>query len=250
MPPRRNPTTRPNALEIGSSKGNVHSEPVDIPTYETSPLGSQVMDEIGQLVSALDRDRVARQPVEGTGCSLKDFCSHHSKSFDGRCDHIRAKNQLNNVEELLATLGCTNEQKVAYTAHKLTGEAKRQWQDKKTVLVIDLGSETAISWEVFKHEFNRHFFPRVVLKVEAWDSWMIVIEYATKFLQLSRFDMYLIPNEEKKAKKFERGLNSRIQIMMSYFDIQDFSQLVDQASIYEKSLKVNAVEYADQKMRA
>ena len=54
-----------------------------------------------------------------------------------------------------------------------------------------------------------------------------MIEYVLKFLQLSHFDMYLIPNEEKKEKKLERGLNSRIQIMMSYFDIRDFSQLVD-----------------------
>jgi hypothetical protein len=34
---------------------------------------------------------------------------------------------------------------------------------------------------------------------------MSVIEYAVKFLQLSRFGLYLIPTEEKKAKKFERG---------------------------------------------
>ena len=52
---------------------------------------------------------------------------------------------------------------------------------------------------------------------------MIVIKYAVKFLQLLLFGMYLIPNEEKKAKKFERGLNSRIWIMMSCFDIRDFS---------------------------
>jgi hypothetical protein len=49
------------------------------------------------------------------------------------------------VEELLATLGCTNEQKVAYAACKLTGEAKCWWQDKKVVLVVDLGLEIAIS---------------------------------------------------------------------------------------------------------
>jgi hypothetical protein len=55
--------------------------------------------------------------------------------------------------------------------------------------------------------------------------------------------MYLIPNEEKKAKMFEQGLNSRIRIMMCCFNIQDFSQLMDQASIYEETLKKNAVEY-------
>jgi hypothetical protein len=77
---------------------------------------------------------------------------------------------------------------------------------------------------------------------------MTVIEYVANFLQLSCFDIYLIPNEEKKAKKFETGLNSCIEIMTSYFDIRDFSQLVYRASIYEESLKENVTEYANQKM--
>ena len=125
------------------------------------------MDAIGQLVSALDCEMVATQPVEGTGCSLKDFCSHHSESFDERGDHIHVENWLNDVEELLATLGCMNEQNVAYVAYKLTGEAKRRWQDKKVVVVVDLGSETAVFQEVFKHEFNRYFFPRVMQEAKA-----------------------------------------------------------------------------------
>jgi hypothetical protein len=72
---------------------------------------------------------------------LKDFCSHHSNSFDERGNDIRAENWLNDVEELLAILRCTNEQKVAYVAYKLTREAKHWRQAKKVVLVIDLGSE-------------------------------------------------------------------------------------------------------------
>jgi hypothetical protein len=58
MPPRRNPATGPNVLEIGD--GSVHPEPVDIPVEEATLLGSQVMEAIGQLVSAIDRDRLAR----------------------------------------------------------------------------------------------------------------------------------------------------------------------------------------------
>jgi hypothetical protein len=66
-------------------------------------------------------------------------------------------------------------------------------------------------------------------EVKAWEfldlvqGGMTIIEYGTKFLKLLRFNMYLISNEEKKVKKFERGLNSHIRIMMSYFDIWDFS---------------------------
>ena len=119
---------------------------------------------------------------------MKDFCSHHSKSFDGRGDHISTENWLNDMEELLATTGCTNEQKMAYTTYKLTNEAKRWWQDKKAVLAANLGSEIAITWDIFKHEFNRHFFPRVVQEAKAQEflelvqEGMSVIEYAAKFL--------------------------------------------------------------------
>jgi hypothetical protein len=79
-------------LEIGGPEESVHPEPMDIPIDEAMLLGSQVMDAIGKLVSALDHDRVMRQSAEGTGCSLKDFCSHHSKSFDRKDDHIRIEN--------------------------------------------------------------------------------------------------------------------------------------------------------------
>jgi hypothetical protein len=60
MPPQRNPTIRSNALEIGGLEGSVHPEPIDIPIDEAMLLGSQVMDTIGQLVSTLDHNRVAR----------------------------------------------------------------------------------------------------------------------------------------------------------------------------------------------
>jgi hypothetical protein len=75
MPPQRNAVIGSNALEI--REGSVNLKPVDIPNDEVTLPGSQVIDEIGQLVSALDLDRVARQPAKGAGCSLKDFCSHH-----------------------------------------------------------------------------------------------------------------------------------------------------------------------------
>jgi hypothetical protein len=69
-----------------------------------------------------------------------------------------------------------------------------------------LGSKTTISWEVFKHEFNRHYFPQVEQEVKAFldlvQGGMLVIEYAAKFLQLSLFGLYLIPTKEKKAKRF------------------------------------------------
>jgi hypothetical protein len=50
--------------------------------------------------------------------------------------YILAENLLNDVKDLLATLGYLNEQKVAYTAFKLIGEAKSWWQDMKWCLSL------------------------------------------------------------------------------------------------------------------
>jgi len=40
---------------------------------------------------------------------------------------------------------------------------------------------------------------------------MTVEEYATKFVELSRFAYYLIPNEPKKVSKFQKCLNDKIR---------------------------------------
>jgi hypothetical protein len=77
-----------------------------------------------------------------------------------------------------------------------------------------------------------------------------VIEYIAKFLQLSRFGLYLIPTEEKKAKKFEMRSELLYSDHDELFRHSRFLQLVDRASIYKESLKENVTEYTDQKMRA
>ena len=104
MPPRRNPVTRPNALAIGNVEDDIHLEPMDISVYKVvRPGKEQVMDAIGQLVLALDCNRVVRQPTLGLGCFLKDFCSNHSKSFDKIYDRLSVENWQNNMKELLTT---------------------------------------------------------------------------------------------------------------------------------------------------
>jgi hypothetical protein len=150
-------------LEIGNPEDNVHLELLDIPVYRAMPPKRDLMmDVIRQLVSTLNQDRMARQSAAGSGCPLKDFCIHNPNNFDKNGDHINAKNWLNDMEELLTTTGCTNGKKVLYTSCKLIGEAKHWWQDEKVVLVTDLGLEAAITWDIFKHKFDWHFFPRVI----------------------------------------------------------------------------------------
>jgi hypothetical protein len=135
---------------------------------------------------------------------------------------------------------------VKYATHRLTSKEKRWWQLKKDLLVLDLGSEHATTWEIIRDEFHKQFFPWVVQEAKMRE-FMDLVPWginATKFIQLSRFTVYLIPYKEKKAKKFKRGLSPRIKTMMTCFDIRNFSQLVDRTSMYEENLKENATALA------
>lgn len=75
---------------------------------------------------------------------------------------------------------------------------------------------------------------------------MTVAQYATTFMELSRFAIYLIPDEEKKAEKFERGLDRRIRERVRTLRIRSFTELVTRATIAEEDLQEN-IEYNNQR---
>ncbi|XP_057969317.1 uncharacterized protein LOC131158465 [Malania oleifera] len=106
----------------------------------------------------------------------------------------------------MAVLDCTNEQKLHYAAFKMTGEVKRWWLSTKLLEDQKLGD-------------------------------MTVVEYAAKFLELSRFAPFLIPNEIRKVRKFKKGIRRRIYEVVVGFQVQSFLELIDKASVLEKSIQ-------------
>jgi hypothetical protein len=57
---------------------------------------------------------------------------------------MECENWLTNVEEILRLTGCIEEQKVQYTAYRLSGEARHWWTTKKALLIQALGSKEAM----------------------------------------------------------------------------------------------------------
>jgi hypothetical protein len=54
-------------------------------------------------------------------------------------------------------MDCTKEQRVKYAAYKFFGEARQWWYAKRNLLVMELGSEEAITWTRFKEKFYRKY---------------------------------------------------------------------------------------------
>jgi hypothetical protein len=60
MPPRRNPVTRPNALELGENGDDTHPKPLDILVNgAVNQESTQLMTTITQLVTTMVQDRKA-----------------------------------------------------------------------------------------------------------------------------------------------------------------------------------------------
>jgi hypothetical protein len=117
---------------------------------------------------------------------------------------------------LFNILGCTNELRVQCIGLKLTGKAGRWWTSRK-VLLTEPPNEMVITWDLFKIEYNRRFFPRAQRQLRAIEfqnpiqGSMMVEQYSAKFMKLARFAANLIPDKESKAERFENVLNPQIK---------------------------------------
>ncbi|XP_075665043.1 uncharacterized protein LOC142634637 [Castanea sativa] len=143
------------------------------------------------------------------------------------------------MEKLLRALRCTDAEKVEYATYTLQGPAERWWRGAECLL------STPITWEKFKEVFNGTYFPDVVRDRKAREfsdlvqGAMTVEEYAAKFVELSRFAPYLIPDESKKVKKFWEGLDGRIRPLIIASRVDTYTEAVKRAMSLEEDYKHN-----------
>jgi hypothetical protein len=77
--------------------------------------------------------------------------------FKGNLNSREAMEWLTNLEELLRVMDCTEEQRVKYADYKFSREARQWWYTKRNSLMMELGSEEAITWIQLKKEFYREY---------------------------------------------------------------------------------------------
>ncbi|XP_057972746.1 uncharacterized protein LOC131160888 [Malania oleifera] len=152
-------------------------------------------------------------PPAGQGYNIKEFMRMNPLAFVGGPDLVAAENWVLEIEEIMVVLDCTDEQKVCYAAFKMIGDAK-YWY-----FLLSIREEKIEEFTNLNH------------------GNMTIGEYASKFVELSCFAQFLIPNEARKARKFEKGLKCKIYELVVGFYVQTFSDLVDKASVLEKSIQ-------------
>ena len=68
---------------------------------------------------------------------------------------------------------------------------------------------------------------------------MIVEQYAAKFIDLSCFGPHLILTKVKKARRFQKGLNERLQHHLIASRVDNYAKSVKRAMILEEDFKNN-----------
>jgi hypothetical protein len=111
---------------------------------------------------------------------------------------------------------CTDREKVLYASGRLTGPAADWWDSYCAAHV----AANTITWAEFSTQFRNYHILAGLMKIKKKELLslkqgnMIVSEYHDKFIQLSRYALEEVANDERKQEQFMEGLIGPLQYLL------------------------------------
>ncbi|XP_051221488.1 uncharacterized protein [Lolium perenne] len=139
----------------------------------------------------------------------------------------------------LKTVGCTYQGKVRYATHLLCGPVASWWDN----VVAVHPAEKVFTWEEFKKKFREFNVPESIieLKRRVFESLeqkdKAILTYVIEFSGLSRYAAEEVNTEDKRKKRFTRGLNPNFKMQLRMLRATEFQELVDAAITLEDDFK-------------
>ncbi|XP_043710279.1 uncharacterized protein LOC122659207 [Telopea speciosissima] len=146
------------------------------------------------------------------------------------------------MEKAFEFLGCTEAQKLQCARYKLQHEAEAWWQTTKPILA---DAHPELTWELFKEEFFKNYFPSSVRRrkevefTELSQGPKSILEYQQMFEELFFFAPEHLKTDKAKARKFEDGLRPSIGHVMVAHKAQSYSEVVQTAKEIEDKQREN-----------
>jgi hypothetical protein len=133
-----------------------------------------------------------------------------------------ADDWLKTAEKNLQVVQYNNREKVLLASHQLIGSASDWWG-----AYVEAHEELkSINWNVFKMAFRSHHVPQGVIKLKEFQDlkqgFMMVSEYVTRFMQLSRYAPNDVNTNEKKQEYFLNGWNDGLAYALEARDFENF----------------------------
>jgi hypothetical protein len=143
------------------------------------------------------------------------------------------------TERKLNTVNCNDGEKLRYATHLLCGPAAAWWDN--IVAIHHLGR--VFTWEEFKRKFREANVPERImeLKRREFDNLeqkdKTIMRYVKEFTLLSCYATDAVNTDEKRKKRFMRGLHPMAKLQLRMLKAADFQELVDAAITMEDDFK-------------
>jgi len=203
----------------------------------------QTMMENQQQQTELLRQELAA-PKEQRPGNVSDFRRLQPAIFTGEEKPLDAEQWLTDTSDLLNAARVPKENQVEVAKIQLKDIARTWWLAEEARL------EKPVTWDTFSKSFYSRFFPATAqkdmeeqfIRLQQWNK--SVDEYAAEFLRLSRFAPYMVTDEEKRASRFQQGLQMDIQVFLMPQQLKTYSEVLTIAREVERGLekkKVNQI---------
>ncbi|XP_074327718.1 uncharacterized protein LOC141665632 [Apium graveolens] len=162
--------------------------------------------------------------------TFKQFQSVKPPKFEGTVDSTKARTSLKEIEKSFALVKVEEDQKTIFASYFLEGETNYWWECRKA-----LEGEDIVTWDRFKELFLEKYFPHYVKNwmeikfLELKQGNMSVTEYEAKFTKLARFVLEQVDTEEKRAQRFQQGLQPWIRSRVAVFELTTYTAVVQKA---------------------
>ncbi|RVW60237.1 Transposon Ty3-I Gag-Pol polyprotein [Vitis vinifera] len=183
------------------------------------------------------RSRTER-PVMSQMEAMKRFMVMQPPSFNGEPSAAEAaEHWLRRMRRILVGLDIPEERRVGLAAYMLVDKADFRWESMKRVYDTEV-----MTWEEFERIFLGKYFGEVAKHAKRMEfehliqGTMSVLEYESRFSELSRFALGMISEEGEKARRFQQGLRPAIRNRLVPLAIRDYSELVKRALLVEQDI--------------
>ncbi|KAG5553992.1 hypothetical protein RHGRI_011757 [Rhododendron griersonianum] len=173
---------------------------------------------------------------QGDEPNVKEFLKMGPPTFIGGMDPRTVKSWFSALEKIFKVMRCRDHQKVFLTVYQLQGEPERWWE-------MNEPTNQAVSWAEFLVLFKEKYIPQSILDAKSTEfqqlkqrGFMTVTAYEAEFTNLAEYAPHMIPDDNKKSRKFEDGLWDDIKKVVKPMKLPHYADVVDRSLMVEQQL--------------
>ncbi|MQM18501.1 hypothetical protein Taro_051495 [Colocasia esculenta] len=171
-------------------------------------------------------------------------------SFKGESDPLLAESWMREIEKIFRAIRCADEDKVTLATYMLhmvlmSGVLQERVDVWWASLLRTRFEDGAIdvAWDEFVRLFRAKFVPEHIQDrmeqefLSLAQGSMTVLEYETRFSELSKYAAHIVADERRKTKKFVMGLKPSLRTRLVAFDHRTLDEALSAACRQEGEME-------------